>query len=108
MTAQFNQNQQTHSAALLVRIKPRTSALVRFTIDGRPATAHIGDTILTALLLNQAHVRDFEFGGSQRAGFCLMGACQDCWVRLKSGPRVRACTALIEETMAICTEGRAV
>ena len=35
------------------------------------------------------------------AGFCLMGACQDCWVRLADGRRVRACSTLLEDGQAI-------
>ena len=90
-------------AALLVRVKPRTSSVVRFTIDGHPATAHVGDTVLTAVLLHQAHLRPFEFGDGDRAGFCLMGACQDCWVWLASGARLCACTTPIEDGQAIVT-----
>jgi len=36
-----------------------------------------------------------------RAGFCLMGACQDCWVALTDGRRLRACTTLAEDGMAL-------
>ena len=90
-------------AALLIRIKPRDSAVVQFTIDGLPATAHVGDSVLTAILLKQAHLRKFEFGNGDRAGFCLMGACQDCWVRLESGARIRACSTLIEDGLAVVT-----
>ena len=38
-----------------------------------------------------------------RAGFCLMGACQDCWVWLADGPRVRACTTPVAEGMHVLT-----
>ena len=37
-------------------------------------------------------LRRHEFSDEARAGFCLMGACQDCWVWLADGRRVRACT----------------
>ena len=46
----------------------------------QPAQALAGDTLLVALLTNGRRVRDSEFGDGTRAGFCLMGACQDCWV----------------------------
>jgi aerobic-type carbon monoxide dehydrogenase small subunit (CoxS/CutS family) len=39
-----------------------------------------------------------------RAGFCLMGACQDCWVWLADGSRLRACTTLLAEGMQVRTE----
>ncbi|MFM8990423.1 MAG: 2Fe-2S iron-sulfur cluster-binding protein, partial [Alphaproteobacteria bacterium] len=45
----------------------------------------------------------FEFGEGARAGFCLMGACQDCFVALVDGSRVRACTTLVSEGMAVLT-----
>ena len=91
---------------LLVRIKPRLSPVVRFTIDGAAASAHVGDTLLTAMLLNGTHLRQFEFGPGKRAGFCLMGACQDCWVRLDGGQRLRACSVLVEAGMAVVIRDR--
>lgn len=92
--------------ALLYRIKPRSGASLTFTIDGRPAIAKVGDTLLTALLVNGVRTRKFEFGDGDRAGFCLMGACQDCWVRLADGTRLRACSSLIVEGLAVVTEGQ--
>lgn len=60
-----------------------------------------GDTLLTALLLAREHLRQSEFGDGPRAGFCLMGACQDCWVSLADGRRVRACTTMAEDGMVL-------
>ena len=60
-----------------------------------------GDTLLTALLLARGHLRQSEFADGPRAGFCLMGACQDCWVSLADGRRVRACTTMAEDGMAL-------
>ena len=39
-----------------------------------------------------------------RAGFCLMAACQDCWVRLADGRRLRACSTPVEPGMAVIIE----
>jgi D-hydroxyproline dehydrogenase subunit gamma len=36
-----------------------------------------------------------------------MGACQDCWVQLEGGERLRACATLLTEGMRIIT-GRGV
>eukprot|EP01132_Coremiostelium_polycephalum_P016650 gene16650-20003_t len=47
------------------------------------------------------HLRGSDFSAERRAGFCLMGACQDCWVRLEDGRRVRACSTLLEDGQAI-------
>ena len=70
-------------------------------IDGRSCEALAGDTLLTTLLTNGRRVRSSEFGDSPRAGFCLMGACQDCWVNVEGGGRVRACTTVIAEGMRV-------
>lgn len=77
---------------------------LRFTLDGVPLKALEGDTILTAVLTNSSYLRRFEFGGQPRAGFCLIGACQDCWVRSENGQSLRACTTLIEPGMELLTE----
>jgi len=74
-------------------------------IDGTPVNARAGDTLLSVLLRARGHVREAEFGTPVlRAGFCLMGACQDCWVSLADGERVRACTTLARAGMQIITE----
>ncbi len=90
---------------LFVRVKPRISRVVSFSIDGHTVTAHAGDTVLSALLLHTTHVRNFEFAAGNRAGFCLMGACQECWVRLAGGGRVRACTTLLSDGLAVVIAG---
>ena len=74
---------------------------LEFYLDGRPCHALEGDTVLTAILTQQGSLRRTEFSGQPRAGFCMMGACQDCWVRLGDGRRVRACSTLLEEGQAI-------
>jgi NADH dehydrogenase/NADH:ubiquinone oxidoreductase subunit G len=79
---------------------------VHFVVDGRPCEALAGDTLLTALLTNGRRLRSSEFGDGPRAGFCLMGACQDCWVALDDGTRLRACTSFVAEGMRILTESR--
>jgi NADH dehydrogenase/NADH:ubiquinone oxidoreductase subunit G len=76
---------------------------VTILVDGEPVAAKAGDTVLTALLLAGARARTPEFGGGERAGFCLMGACQDCWVRLADGRRIRACTTPVSGGLAVVT-----
>lgn len=88
---------------LLRRLGERGRPEVAFTIDGRPATALRGDTLLTAVLTNVAALRLSEFGDGPRAGFCLMGACQDCWVWTEAGMRLRACSTPVEPGMRIVT-----
>ena len=76
---------------------------IGFTLDGRACSAREGDTVLTALLLHGDRVRESDFSDSARAGFCLMGACQDCWVLLESGERLRACTTMLVPGMRVVT-----
>jgi hypothetical protein len=87
------------------RLVPRNSAPIPFTIDGAPAVAREGDLLLTAILLHRASLRRFEFGDAERAGFCLMAACQDCWVSFADGSRARACTTPVESGMAVIIDG---
>ena len=91
-------------AGLFHRLFARTGATIPFTIDGENVEAREGDLLITAILLHRASLRHFEFGASRRAGFCLMAACQDCWVLLADGQRVRACSTLVEAGMAAITE----
>ena len=88
---------------LLHRVAATNRPAVRFFVDGRPAVALAGDTVLTALLVNGRQLRQSEFGDGPRAGFCLMGACQDCWVGREDGTRLRACATFIEEGMRLCS-----
>lgn len=76
---------------------------VRITIDGHAHECLAGDTLLTAMLTAVRHLRISEFDGGPRAGFCLMGVCQDCWITFADGRRVRACTTEVKQGMAIDT-----
>lgn len=77
--------------------------MISFFINGTPARALSGDTVLTALLTNGRRLRMSEFGDGPRAGFCNMGACQDCWVSLEGGERLRACSQFVREGMRVVT-----
>lgn len=72
-------------------------------VDGEPVHALEGDTLMVAMLNHGDHLRRSEFDPSARAGFCLMGACQDCWVRTEEGARLRACSTPVQENMKILT-----
>lgn len=88
---------------LLRRLPAGPRAPVPFSIDGRPCAGRAGDTVLTAVLAQQAWVRASDGGDSLRAGFCGMGACQDCWVLTADGRRLRACTTMLTAGMALVT-----
>ncbi|PAT34220.1 (2Fe-2S)-binding protein [Vandammella animalimorsus] len=96
---------EVRAEALLQRLKALDRPVVQFTLDGQPARALLGDTVMTAILTQGAQLRTHEFSQLPRAGFCLMGACQDCWVRLADGRSIRACQSLLEPGMVICTNG---
>lgn len=85
------------------RLAERHRRSIRLTVDGVAVEALEGDTVLTALLLAGRRVRVSEFGDGPRAGFCLMGACQDCWIGFADGRRARACTTPAEDGMAVVT-----
>jgi D-hydroxyproline dehydrogenase subunit gamma len=76
-------------------------SVVHFFVDGRATQGLRGDTVLTALLLSGAKLRTSEFGDGPRAGFCNMGACQDCWIATEDGKRMRACSTFLEDGMRV-------
>ena len=94
-------------SGLLQRLPPAAGATARatlqFVLDGRPCTGLQGDTVLTAVLTQATQLRQSEPSGAARAGFCLMGACQDCWVLTEDGQRLRACSTLLVHGMRLLT-----
>ena len=78
---------------------------LRILVDGVEVRAYTGDSLLVAVLAARNALRRHEFSDEARAGFCLMGACQDCWVWLADGQRVRACTTVVAEGMHVVTAG---
>jgi hypothetical protein len=93
----------TGSGGRFVRLAETARPVLRLLIDGASATALDGDTLLVALLTHGRRVRTSEFGDGTRAGFCLMGACQDCWVWDDAGHRLRACSTVVTEGMSVRT-----
>ena len=91
-------------SARFVRLAEQQRAPLRLTIDGLAVAALQGDTVMVAMLTAIDHLRSAEFGDGERAGFCLMGACQDCWVWTRGGARLRACTTLATDGMDLCTQ----
>ena len=86
----------------LQRVLDQDRPELRFHLDGEALTAREGDTLLTAILAAGAGwLRESEFGDGRRAGFCLMGACQDCWVTVDGQGRRRACGTLVAPGMQV-------
>src|SRR5436309_1450545 len=88
----------------LVRAVAPDGTIVRILIDGEEVTAYAGESVLVAVLAAGNALRQHEFSNELRAGFCLMGACQDCWVWLVDGQRVRACTTHVADGMHVLTD----
>jgi len=97
--------QTAHMQGQFRRINATDRPKVRCTVDGDPVEALTGDTVMTVLLLRGRSLRRFEFGAERRAGFCLIGVCQDCWVHRADGTPLRACTTLVEPGVALVTKG---
>lgn len=90
-------------SAQFIRLAEKDRQPLTLYIDGREAQALEGDTLMVAMLSNIDYLRNSEFGDGHRAGFCLMGACQDCWVWTEAGARLRACSTSAAEGMKITT-----
>ena len=86
-----------------VRLGETARQAVTLRVDGQPVQALLGDSVMVAVLSAGGHLRESEFGDGHRAGFCLMGACQDCWVWTAAGERLRACSTPLAEGMEIST-----
>jgi len=91
-------------AGRFIRAARLRAATVRITVDGTPIDAQEGESLLVAVLRVRGNIRKSEFTGEPRAGFCLMGACQDCWVWLSGGGRARACTTPVAAGLDVLTE----
>jgi hypothetical protein len=87
-----------------VRLAETGRKTFSITVDGVEREAAEGDTLMVALLTGVGTLRDSEFGDGRRAGFCLMGACQDCWVWTAQGERMRACSTPALPGMSIVTK----
>lgn len=91
-------------AGRLVRLTEIDRVPLRFFLDGSECQALTGDTVLSAVLSVGPALRRSEFGPEARAGFCLMGACQDCWIWQEDGPRLRACSTPLAEGMRLLSD----
>lgn len=75
----------------------------RFTIDGRPAEAEAGESLLAALW-NAGHLAvRMSAHGEPRGPLCGMGTCFECRVTVDGEPHRRACLEPVREGMAVVT-----
>lgn len=89
--------------AQIVRVASPTAGEFQIFVDGASVPAMQGESLIVAILAARRALRRSKAAGEERAGFCLMGACQECWVWLDEGTRVRACTTRAQPSMRIWT-----
>jgi hypothetical protein len=78
---------------------------VRFTIDGRTASARPGDSVAAALLAaGVVACRLTPVGSAPRGPYCLMGVCFDCLVTIDGIGNCQSCLVPIAEGMRIETQ----
>lgn len=87
-----------------MRLSETGRPAVTILVDGRPVSALMGDSLLVAILTQSGRLRRSEFGPNARSGFCLMAACQDCWVWTETGNRLCACDTPVRAGLSILTE----
>jgi predicted molibdopterin-dependent oxidoreductase YjgC len=86
-----------------VRLAETGRPSVAFHVDDAPVSALEGDTLMVAMLTSGSRLRQSEFGDGTRSGFCLMAACQDCWVWTEEGRKLRACSTVVANGLRIRT-----
>ena len=87
-----------------VRLSETGRKPVAIIVDGVAFDALEGDTLSVAILSGRSQLRMSGLGHVSRAGFCMMGACQECWVWGVDGTRLRACTTSVSAGMNIVTK----
>jgi len=75
---------------------------VRIFINGKEATACIGDTVLAALVASGHKIfKKSRKLNEDRGPVCGMGVCYECQVSINGAPSQRACMAEVEDRMEI-------
>jgi len=74
---------------------------VRFTLDGRPAEAEGGTSLLAALWNAGRRAVRTSVSGEARGPVCGMGTCFECRVTIDGEPHRRACLETVHEGMEV-------
>jgi hypothetical protein len=98
-----NSEQAPQASARLHRLGAQQRPRLHLFVDGARIAALDGDTVLTAILSQRASLRRSEWRKQPRAGFCLMGVCQDCWIWCEDGTRLRACSTPARADLRLLT-----
>lgn len=77
---------------------------VSITIDGRPATAYLGESVAAALMADGDLSTRVTADGERRGLFCGMGVCFDCLAVVDGVPGTRACVTWVREGMEIARQ----
>jgi predicted molibdopterin-dependent oxidoreductase YjgC len=79
-------------------------AAIVLQINGRPATAHPGETVAAVLLAEGIRTFRHTPGRHEPRGlFCGIGICYECLVTVNGAANVRACVTVVAAGMAIET-----
>jgi NADPH-dependent 2,4-dienoyl-CoA reductase/sulfur reductase-like enzyme len=78
---------------------------LRFTIDGRPAEAVSGTSLLAALWNAGAGAVRTSASGERRGPLCGMGSCFECRVTIDGEPHRRSCLETVREGMDVSSRG---
>lgn len=82
------------------RVLPAQGRTVSVWIENERVEALEGESLL-AVILSRRDSLPGDGPDGARAGFCLMGACQECWVQVAHAGPVRACTTKVADGMRI-------
>ena len=87
-----------------LRIGPRGAPVV-ILVDGEPVPCFAGETVAAALLAHgRRHLRKSPRAGGPRGAFCLMGACQECAIRI-GGRLAPACMVEVRDGLVVECRG---
>lgn len=75
----------------------------RFTVDGRPAEAEAGTSLLAALWNAGRRAVRTSVSGEARGPLCGMGTCFECRVTVDGEPHRRACLEVVREGVRVDT-----
>jgi D-hydroxyproline dehydrogenase subunit gamma len=78
----------------------QSGARVVFSVDGRPVSAHDGEMLAAALMAAGIVKLRQSPNRAPRGAFCLMGACQECLVRIDGRTR-QACLTTVTDGMVV-------
>lgn len=89
--------------SLRIANQVRRGPAVTLSVDGQALEAFAGESLAAALWAAGRRVlRQSPRAGTPRGVFCMMGACQECLVRV-DGQRALACQVVVRAEMRVET-----